>query len=274
MKLFTVCFLFATFLSQAQDFRTRANKLIKSETTDSASDLKAELDFGRGLAARILGLYPIVKNSELQSYINKLGSGVASMIGRPEIKFIFAVIETDDINAYACPGGYIFLTKGLIKMLQNEAQLVGVIAHEIAHVNERHVIKKLKIKGKDESVLSAMGAIVGGGTNSLRVTLQTLTSEGMKVLFEEGLSSNEEMASDHLALDSLEALGYDVLSYKAMLENLKASALKEKATVVSKTHPKVQDRIQQVLDFSTKINKENKTSTYTNTERFKLYVQL
>ena len=196
------------------------------------------------------------------------------MIGRPELKFIFAVIDTDDINAYACPGGYIFFTKGLMKMLQNEAQLVGVISHEIAHVNEKHVIKKLKIKGKDESALSALGAIIGGTSNSFRVALQTLTAEGMKVLFEDGLSSDEELASDHLALDSLEALGYDVLSYKTMLENLKVNALKEKATVVSKTHPKVEDRIQQVLDFHSKLQNENKSSNYTNTERFKLYVQL
>jgi predicted Zn-dependent protease len=250
------------------------NKLNKTEITDSASDLKAELEFGRGLAARILGLYPLVKNAELQTYVNKLGSGVASMIGRPELKFIFAVIETDDINAYACPGGYIFLTKGLMKMLQNEAQLVGVLSHEIAHVNEKHVIKKLKIKGKEESALSALGAIIGGATNSFRVALQTLTAEGMKVLFEDGLSSNEELASDHLALDSLEALGYDVLSYKIMLENLKANALKEKANVVSKTHPKVEDRIQQVLEFNSKLQTENKSSQYTNTERFTLYVQL
>ncbi|MFZ4713649.1 MAG: M48 family metalloprotease [Bacteriovoracaceae bacterium] len=275
-KIISSFLILLAFNISAEDFRKRAHHLATEKISSTESSLKAELEFGRGLAARILGLYPLVQNKKLQNYVNKLGAGVANMVGRPELQFHFAVINTMDVNAYACPGGYIFLTKGLMGILENEAQLVGVLGHEIAHVNEKHVIKKLKIKGEDESALNALGAIVGGATNSFRVALQTITQEGMKVLFEEGLSNSEELDSDKLALSTMEALGYKVESYKYMLENLKVASLKSRAQVVSKTHPKVQDRIKQVQDF---VNAELKQNTQpktqiTNFDRFKSYVQL
>ena len=276
MKIFFLL-TFLSFSSFAQNnFRTRAHKLSTPDESAnthqySANDVQAEIDFGRGLAARILTKYALSNNPILQKYISTLGAGIASQIGRPELTFHFAVIETPDVNAYACPGGYIFLTKGLMGIIQNEAELVGVIAHEIAHVNERHVIKKLKIKGKDDSMINGLGALVGGTNASFRVVLQALTQNAMEILFSEGLTKSEELEADYQALMVMDALKYKVSAFADLLENLKKSVLAKNAQVLSKTHPKVSDRLKQVHTFE-KNNQDKNTLIHKN--RFNLYVKL
>ncbi len=269
----TIFLIFSLGLSLSswgeQDFRMRAHKLAQFKNTGyTPSDVKAEIDFGRGLAARILNTYPLVDQPVLQKYINTLGSGLASQIGRPELTFYFAVVETMDINAYACPGGYIFLTKGLVKMLGNEAELVGVLAHEIAHVNERHVIKKLKIKGKDDSAISGLGAMIGGATASFRVALKTISDEAMNVLFNDGLMESEELSADRVAIRAMYATGYKVLAYKDLLDKIKKSMEENQAKVLAKTHPKVGDRLKLVDLFEKKNTAQN---LKLNEERFKSY---
>lgn len=275
MKIFLLLLLSFPLLTQA-DFRTRAHKLSASEDSAnthhySENDVQAEIDFGRGLAARILTKYSLVNNSILQKYISTLGAGIANQIGRAELTFHFAVIDTQDVNAYACPGGYIFLTKGLLSIIQNEAQLVGVIAHEIAHVNERHVIKKLKIKGKDNSMINGLGALVGGTNASFRVALQTLTQNAMEILFNDGLAKDEEMQADYQALLAMDALNYKVGAFGDLLENLRQSVLSNKAQVLSKTHPRPSERLKQVQNFEK--NNQDKNSLI-NQNRFNLYVKL
>ena len=270
MKLLCSLWMLMTFTALAQtNFRMRAPKLAQiKKPTYSASDIKAEIDFGKGLAARILHTYPLVDDQELQKYVNTLGAGLAALLGRPELTFYFGVIKTPDVNAYACPGGYIFLTQGLIQMLANEAELAGVLAHEIAHVNERHVIKKLKLKGKDDSAISGLGAMIGGATNSFRVALKTITDEAMNLLFGEGLAVSEEVQSDVVALSALNAADYRVGSYRDLLLKIKKSMEEQNAKVLTKTHPKADDRIKMVDKFEKKYHPTNEK---TNAERFKRY---
>jgi len=176
-----ITLLLAALLGTAnasENFRMRAPKVAQLRGVGyTPADVKAEIEFGRGLAARILNTYPLVENPQLQRYVATLGAGLAAQVGRPELTFHFAVIDTPDVNAYACPGGYILLTHGLVKLLSNEAELVGVLAHEIAHVNERHVVKKLKLKGKSDSAVDGLGAMIGGATASFRVAIQTLNAQ-------------------------------------------------------------------------------------------------
>lgn len=249
--------------------RMRAYKVAQlSSSSYSASDIKAEIDFGRGLAARILTKYKLVDNKPLQKYVNFLGAGLANQIGRGELTFYFAVIDSDDVNAYACPGGYVLLTQGLINILSNEAELIGVLAHEINHVNERHVIKKLKIKGNDNSAIASLGALMGSSTAAFRVALKTLTDEAMNYLFDQGVMPDEELESDKLAITALYTTGYSISAYRTLLEKIKLSLENSQAVVLKKTHPKVDERLKMV-DLFEKKNLNNFPKT--NEERFKLY---
>lgn len=262
--------LLSASLQAQENFRWRAHKHAQLNNPEfSAADVKAEIEFGKGLAGRILKKYPLVQNETIQEYVNAIGSGTAAQVGRPELVYYFAVVDTPDVNAYACPGGYIFLTKGLVDMLDNEAELVGVIAHEIVHVNERHVIKKLKIKGGDDS-LAGIGAMIGGATAALRVAVKTLSDEAMNVLFNEGLMESEELSSDRGALATMVALGYDSAGFRTLLDKIEASLKGNRAKVLDKTHPNVNDRRAQLDEFE----KTNKAQGLTlNKERFDQYAQ-
>ena len=87
-----------------------------------------ETRIGRQIAGNLLGAVPLVRDDKLQNYVNLVGNWVALQSGRKDITWRFGVLDTDDINAFAAPGGYVFLTKGLYRRLNNEAELAGVLA--------------------------------------------------------------------------------------------------------------------------------------------------
>ncbi|OYX24853.1 MAG: peptidase, partial [Hydrogenophilales bacterium 32-62-9] len=97
-----------------------------------------ETRIGKQIAGNLLGAVPLVRDDKLQRYVNLVGNWVALQSGRKDISWHFGVLDTEDINAFAAPGGYIFVTRGLYQRLNNEAELAGVLAHEIAHVTLKH----------------------------------------------------------------------------------------------------------------------------------------
>ena len=112
-----------------------------------------EMRIGKQIAGNLLGAVPLVKDETLQRYVNMVGSWVALQSGRNDIPWRFGVLDTEDINAFAAPGGYVFITKGLYRQLNNEAELAGVLGHEIAHITKKHHLKVLK----QSSLISALG---------------------------------------------------------------------------------------------------------------------
>ncbi|MDQ7010563.1 MAG: M48 family metalloprotease, partial [Mariprofundaceae bacterium] len=99
---------------------------------------------GRAVAARVIERFSIEDAPEKTYYLNLVGTAIAQRSDRPDIGYHFAILATDDVNAYACPGGFIFVTRGVLDMVQDEAELAAVLAHEIAHVTERHIIKEMQ----------------------------------------------------------------------------------------------------------------------------------
>jgi len=95
-----------------------------------------EARIGTQISGNLLGAVPLVRDDTLQRYVNLVGNWVALHSGRKDVDWRFGVLDTEDINAFAAPGGYIFLTKGLYRRLNSEAELAGVLGHEIAHVTK------------------------------------------------------------------------------------------------------------------------------------------
>jgi predicted Zn-dependent protease len=113
--------------------------LVKGTSTEE------ELAIGQEIAGRLLGAVPLVQDERLQTYINKVGKWVSLQSGRTDLDWYFGVLDSEDINAFAAPGGFIFQTKGLYRKLNTEAELSGVLGHEIGHVIKQHhltIIKK------------------------------------------------------------------------------------------------------------------------------------
>ncbi len=104
-----------------------------------------EVDIGKQVATDVESTEKLLNNAEVQNYVNKIGQKIAKVCDRKDVKYKFKVLDSDEINAFACPGGYIYIYSGLLKIMDNEAQLAAVLGHEIGHVVARHSIQRLQI---------------------------------------------------------------------------------------------------------------------------------
>lgn len=242
--IITVCCISSLFASGASDdFRKRSQQ--KEETFTEEDDVKAEIVFGRELAARIIGRYSIYQDKGVTRYINLVGKGLAQYTNRPEIEFRFAVVDTDIVNAYAAPGGYIFITKGALKVMDDESELAGVLAHEIAHITERHIVKELNIKGDDDSAVAGLAKLIGGTTETLRGVFTQMVDEAVEILFEKGMKKNDELDSDRIGTMIIYAAGYDPSAISRYLKKVSINDTGEKAGTAG-VHPLFIERIKKI----------------------------
>jgi predicted Zn-dependent protease len=208
----------------------------------SASDVSEEIRFGREVSARIISRSGLYDNQILNRYVNLVGNAIAFNTGRSEVQFHFGVLDTNDINAYAAPGGYVFITKGAIARMQNEAELAGVLAHEIAHIVERHIVKELGIKSSETSGTADLAMIIGAPTEAARTAFSKFVDKAVDMLFKEGYKREDEAQADRDAVTFCALTGYDPAALSKYFERL--SLIKGKTTeVLDKTHPSYDARI-------------------------------
>lgn len=215
--------------------------------TSIYADAKDEVKLGRGIAAVLAGSYGIYDREPLTKYVNLVGNSVAFFNARDDITYYFAILDSDSINAFACPGGYIFITRGLLFSLKNEAELAGVLAHEIAHVNYKHVYNNI-VQRKDNSANTAIAKLIGGRNVSLSVAFNQVVQKGLEILLKKGLSREDEFNADAAACSYLETSGYQVHAYLNVLGRLQANQQgHEKYSI---THPAMKDRINNLNSFA------------------------
>jgi len=197
-----------------------------------------EIKLGRGVAARVISRFGIDYNLEATYYLNLLGTTIAQRSDRPDLPYHFAILDTNDVNAYACPGGFVFITRGALNMVQDEAELAAVLSHEIAHVTERHIIKALQHSQVMKiGAQMAADAFTNGGP-----LFEKMINTATDSLFK-GLKTGDEYDADRKAVAYLDRTGYD---YPAMFDVLNLLAQRRKAgqaKVLAKTHPSPASRI-------------------------------
>lgn len=214
----------------------------QAETKKAGTDTVYEEDeqqLGRQIAGNLLGAAPLVKDKALQKYVNDVGRWVANQGGRPDVEWHFGVVESDDINAFAMPGGYIIVTKGLYKLLKNEAQLAGVLAHEIGHVVRKHhyrVLRQARLVEFGSKLLSEQA----GKDNQL---LQRLIGSGAEVVAR-GLDKSAEFEADRMGVVLAARAGYDLYGLPEVLERIGHVAKEDDSVMLLfKTHPHPDERI-------------------------------
>ncbi|MBT8341077.1 MAG: M48 family metalloprotease [Desulfatitalea sp.] len=202
----------------AERMRVRISSIGQKAYTQA--DIDAEKRFGHNLAARILGNYPLWQNAKVNHYVNLVGHALTLFTGRQELTFSFAILDTETINAFATPGGYIFITRGALANMHDEAQLAAVLAHEIAHVLERHMIRELHIKATGDSVLSGFAELIGGATGGVRGSLESSLNQAADILFHRGYRVADELSADRVGALLTATTGYDPTALKRFLEQM------------------------------------------------------
>jgi predicted Zn-dependent protease len=238
------CLLLAAAPAAAQ-FNINLNRLldvgknVKKATTDV--DEKEEIEIGRDMAARLLGAAPLAADDALQRYVNNVGRWLAAQTERPGLPWRFGVLEAPQLNAFATPGGHIFVTRGLVARMANEAELAGVLAHEIAHVLKKHHLKAIQKSAQLELANTVVGTFSRSeGSANRREKLLAAGSE----LFARGLDKDDELEADRLGVVIAARGGYDAYGLPAVLQTLQAMNPEDSGlALMFKTHPAPAERL-------------------------------
>ena len=194
-----------------------------------------EIDIGREWAALILGAAPLVDQPELQRYVNRVGRWVSLHSERPNLEWKFGVIQSDNVNAFATPGGYILITKGLLAKLKNESELAGVLAHEVSHVVRKHhlaAIRKSGLMQAGANVLSEFAA------NSRSPVAKERLIGGAKEVLSRGLDKGDEFEADRMGVVIAARSGYDPYGLPAVLQTLQGMNPQDSSlALMFSTHP-------------------------------------
>ena len=202
-----------------------------------------ENTIGQAIALQVVARYGgIYDPPELTRYINLVGGAVALTCDRPDIPYHFAVLNHDSINAFATPAGYVFVTRGLLKTLQSEAELAAVLGHEIAHVSQNHILEIIQRNKQIAGIAEAGLAYAGQDPSVFQHLIDTATTK----LLDEGLDQSKELESDQLGAIFAGRVGYDSHAALTMLERLRK--IKGDDEAFFKTHPNFSARIQAVIE--------------------------
>lgn len=202
-----------------------------------------EVAIGRQIAGNLLGAAHLVKDAKLQKYVNDVGRWVASQSERPDLPWHFGVIDTEDINAFAAPGGYIFVTKGLYRLLNEESELAGVLAHEVGHVIRKH---HLKILQKSQAVDQG-GKLLekkAGGNDAIR----NLIGNGAEIVAR-SLDKDAEFEADRIAVVLAARAGYEAFGLPQVLQDIGHTGKDDdRVALLFKTHPPPDERLAKLGD--------------------------
>ena len=270
--------LFAGAVAEAFGADDSTSKIVSGVVTGTATFAEAkkaadaltpenEYYLGRAVAANITGTYKIYKNAALQSYVNKICNTLVINSPRPDIYkgYHVAILDTDEINAFATPGGHIFITRGLIACASSEDALASVIAHEIAHIQLQHALTAIRNARYANAAVSGVLAGISAASDSASIKelasiMEDSVNEIITTLVVKGFSKNQEFEADATALSLLTAAGYEPASILEMLKTLKDK--QGNKTGFGKTHPSPDERI-------TNVNKNLKKYTVTDTRSFR-----
>jgi predicted Zn-dependent protease len=209
-------------------------------TLVSVSD---EIAIGREAQAEISRQTPQVREGAVTGYIERVGRQLAARAGGPEYPYTFHVANYREVNAFALPGGPVWVHRGAIDVAQNEAQLAGVLAHEVAHIAERHAADQLTKSVVANFGLGLLGALLGnsGGATAAQVAARFAAS-GAFLKF----SRDDERAADRVGAEIMHRAGWDPRGMLEFMQVLNAESRRNpnSVEVFFSTHPSPANRVE------------------------------
>lgn len=234
-------------LQQIVNPDTKEGKILSGATQVLSSakemDYQTERTIGESLALEGLQRFgKPVANEKLQQYVNLVGDAVAANSARSTIPYEFAVLDSPVQNAFATPGGIIFISKALLGVMDNEAELAGVLAHEVGHVAGKHAIGTIR-RGQFLSGAATITAATMKGDKGKQ--FQSMIGDLENVLFDKGLDKSLEFEADAAAVETAYRTGYDprgLVNVLKKLQKIEAASTNKQGSWFS-THPPLDERI-------------------------------
>ncbi len=232
--------------SGADVVKSRPDKALQTFTPEQ------EYYLGRTVAVNLLKRYPPYDDPPLTRYINLIGQSLAQASDRPATfaGYHFLVLDTEEINAFAAPGGLIFVSRGILRLCQSEDEIAAVLAHEIIHVQEQHGIKAIRKKYRDQALLALGGAAVSSqvsGGAALRDLFNISVADVLTTLLEQGYSRKAERQADTIAVDLLTRVGYDPHA-SVRIQTILQNRAQPDQPGFAKTHPAPKNRVAEIRE--------------------------
>ncbi len=235
-----------------------------AEKTEKAARPISESEeyyIGRAVAARILGRYRLYDNAAATLYVNQIGKAVALASSRPRTfgGYHFAILDTTEANAFACPGGIIFVTRGILEKAQNEDEVAAILAHEVAHVANKDGLASIS-QARWTEVATAIGvgaaqSFTGANIGGLVSLFEGAIDDVFKTLVVNGYSRGAETTADAAAVRQLERVGYNPGALPEVLGRLSGTS-----GGIMSTHPGMAERLTQLSAVAGKTGAEAETA--------------
>lgn len=248
-------FLLALLASLPAQAQFNLNRLIDAAKSmgqaTTGIDERQEIEIGRDIASTLLGARPLVANEAMQRYVNNVGRWLASQTERPDLPWQFGVLDAPQLNAFATPGGNVFITLGLLQRMRTEAELAGVLAHEIAHVLKKHHLNAIQKNAQAGLAANVLSMALNDRNSAVRDKIINFGKE----MYARGLDKADELEADQLGVVIAARAGYDAYGLPTVLQMMQAMNPEDSGlTLMFKTHPPIGERldslekIQPVLD--------------------------
>jgi Zn-dependent protease with chaperone function len=243
-----------TALAGAEELQLGAVMKRASQVRDIQMSDEEEQKLGEAVSEKIRDRYGVVQDPAIHKYVSLVGRVLALKSTRPQINWQFIVLDTDGVNALAAPGGFVHITRGALALMKSEAELAGVLGHEIIHVTEKHTIKAIQ-KGK----MVQMGADETVGSSAV---FSQLVDKAYQVV-DAGFGRSEELEADQKGVAIANAVGYDPTKLGVFLTTLteRNKASTEKQGLFA-SHPEMKE----LLDKLAKTIKDGKLAATATVE--------
>jgi len=232
---------------------------LRGATTDI--DEPEEIELGRAVTTALGSRYTLLRDEALTRYVALVGNTVALQSERPDVRYYFGVLDTDEVNAFAAPGGYVFLTRGTLALIHDEATLAGVLGHEVGHIALRHHVETIR-KEKQAALSKGIGTTalqfgsgfipgVGGAVTSAAAhsPLMNLLADKVVDLSLKGFSRTEEEQADAVGFKYAGRAGYDPAGLRDFLKAVQdGGSQPTKSGFLAKfnaTHPGAAERLKE-----------------------------
>jgi predicted Zn-dependent protease len=237
----------------------------KQKVDDMTFTDKEERQLGEQVSLKLRDHFGVYQNADVTKYVSLVGSALAQASRKPDYDWQFMVLDTDGVNAYAAPGGLVHITRGLLGLMKNEAELAGVLGHEITHITNHHTTDAIR-----QSKGVSLGADLAGGGSGRDQLIARFAGAAFNKIFEGEFSQSDENHADEIGIQLANKVGYAPNGMVDVLKKIAArNGGREDRNGMFASHPAIKDRI---ASLEKQIKAEKLTASATADARYKQHI--
>ncbi len=218
-------------LKKAQEKKQQIDDLVISEAE--------ERQIGEDVSAKVRARFGVVQDPAVHKYVSLVGAALVERSERPQLDWTFIVLDTDGVNAFASPGGFIHITRGALGLIKNEAELAGVLGHEIGHVTRKHTVNAIQ---KNKAVAVGVNQAAGGRS----ALLERMASQAYAMVLENSFDRGDELDADRVSVQLAQRLGYAAALGEFLTRLDERNSDQAERNGLFASHPETKERIAKI----------------------------